>query len=117
MRLPISTVLGVVHFSLTALIGPGLSTFWRMKIVLLSVPQYWGHPTVSPAFVRLQRLKNTEEKGGQNVLIKARLNRAAELGCQVACSQTLTMLKTSLGNLESNGFEIIYEKQVFIWES
>ena len=56
-------------------------------------------------------------KGGQNALIKARLNRAAELGCQVACSQTLTMLKTSLGNLERNGFEIIYEKQVFVWES
>ena len=56
-------------------------------------------------------------KGGQNALIKARLNRAAELGCQVACSQTLSMLKTSLGNLERNGFEIIYEKQVFIWES
>ena len=56
-------------------------------------------------------------KGGQNALIKARLNRAAELGCQVACSQTLSMLKTSLGNLERNGFEIIYEKQVFVWES
>ena len=56
-------------------------------------------------------------KGGQNALIKARLNRAAELGCQFACSQTLTMLKTSLGNLERNGFEIIYEKQVFVWET
>ena len=56
-------------------------------------------------------------KGGQNALIKARLNRAAELGCQIACSQTLTMLKTSLGNLEHNGFEIVYKKQVFVWES
>ncbi|MDE0506738.1 MAG: GNAT family N-acetyltransferase, partial [Candidatus Poribacteria bacterium] len=36
-------------------------------------------------------------KGGQNALIKARLNRAAELGCQIACSETLTMLETSLG--------------------
>ena len=56
-------------------------------------------------------------KGGQNALIKERLNRAAELGCQIACSETLTMLKTSLGNLERNGFEIIYNKEVFVWES
>ena len=56
-------------------------------------------------------------KAGQNALIKARLNRAAELGCQIACSETLTMLKTSLGNLERNGFEIIYNKQVFVCES
>ena len=56
-------------------------------------------------------------KGGQNALIKARLNRAAELGCQIACSETLTMLKTSLGNLERNEFETVYEKQVFVWES
>ena len=56
-------------------------------------------------------------KGGQNALIRARLNRAAELGCQIACSETLTMLKTSLGNLEHNGFDTIYEKQVFVWES
>ena len=39
-------------------------------------------------------------KGGQNALIRARLNRAAELGCRVACSETLSMLKTSLGNLK-----------------
>ncbi len=57
------------------------------------------------------------EKGGQNALIKARLNRAAELGCQIACSETLTMLKTSMGNLERNGFETVYKKQVFVWES
>ena len=56
-------------------------------------------------------------KGGQNALIKARLNRAAELGCQIACSQTLTMLKTSLGNLERNGFRVVYKKQVFVWKS
>ena len=56
-------------------------------------------------------------KGGQNALIKARLNRAAALGCQIACSETLTMLKTSLKNLVRNGFEIIYKKQVFVWET
>ncbi len=56
-------------------------------------------------------------KGGQNSLIRARLNRAADLGCRVACSETLVMLKTSLGNLERNGFEIVYYKKVFVWES
>ena len=56
-------------------------------------------------------------KGGQNALIKARLNRAVELGCRVACSETLTMLETSLGNLKRNGLETIYKKQVFVWES
>ncbi len=56
-------------------------------------------------------------KGGQNALIRARLNRAAELGCHFACSETLAMLETSLGNLERNGFETIYKKQVFVWES
>ena len=56
-------------------------------------------------------------KGGQNALIRARLNRAAELGRRIACSETLTMLKTSLENLERNGFKTIYKKQVFVWES
>ena len=57
------------------------------------------------------------KKGGQNALIRARLNRAAELGCRVACSETLAMLKTSLGNLKRNGFETVYRKKVYVWES
>ena len=57
------------------------------------------------------------KKGGQNALIRARLNRAAELGCRVACSETLAMLKTSLGNLQRNGFETVYHKKVYVWES
>ncbi|MDE3000610.1 MAG: GNAT family N-acetyltransferase [Gemmatimonadota bacterium] len=56
-------------------------------------------------------------KGSQNALIRARLNRAAELGCRVACSETLAMLKTSLGNLERNGFEKAYYKKVYVWQS
>ena len=55
-------------------------------------------------------------KGGQNALIKARLNRAANLGCTTACSETLTILQTSLGNLKRNGFEEVYQKQVFVYE-
>ena len=57
------------------------------------------------------------KKGGQNALIRARLNRAAELGCRAACSETLARLKTSLGNLQRNGFEIAYYKKVYVWES
>lgn len=57
------------------------------------------------------------KKGGQNALIRARLIRAAELGCRVACSETLAMLKTSLGNLQRNGFETVYHKKVYVWES
>lgn len=56
-------------------------------------------------------------KGGQNALIRARLNRAAELGCRAACSETLKVLKTSLGNLERNGFETVYNKRVYVWEA
>ena len=56
-------------------------------------------------------------KGGQNALIRARLNRAAELGCRVACSETLEVLKTSLGNLERNGFETVYHKKVYVWDA
>ncbi len=57
------------------------------------------------------------KKGGQNALIRARLNRAAELGCRLASSETLAMLKTSLGNLQRNGFETVYHKRVYVWES
>jgi GNAT superfamily N-acetyltransferase len=57
------------------------------------------------------------KKGGQNALIRARLNRAEELGCRVACSETLAMLKTSLRNLQRNGFETVYHKKVYVWES
>ena len=71
-------------------------------------------------FAYLGWARTTEKhggKGGQNALIKARLNCAAELGCQITCSETLTMLETSLGNLERNGFETVYKKLVFVWES
>lgn len=55
-------------------------------------------------------------KGGQNALIKTRLNHAQKLGCQMASSETLTALQTSLGNLKRNQFQEIYEKQVFVYQ-
>jgi hypothetical protein len=54
--------------------------------------------------------------GGQNALITARINRAVERGCRWVCSETLYMLENSLRNLERNGFHIIYDKEVYIWE-
>ena len=106
-----------MNSSLIASINSGLSTFWLTKTVLPSAPQIL---VTHGDFAYLGWAGTAEEhrgKGGQNALIKTRLNRAAELGCQIACSETLTMLKTSLGNLERNGFKIIYKKQVFVWES
>ncbi len=38
-------------------------------------------------------------------------------GCRAACSETLARLKTSLGNLQRNGFEIAYYKKVYVWGS
>jgi hypothetical protein len=32
------------------------------------------------------------------------------------CSETLSLLKASLGNLKKNGFKVVYEKHVFVWE-
>ena len=32
------------------------------------------------------------------------------------CSETLTKLKTSLSNLQRNGFEIVYKKEVYVWK-
>lgn len=56
-------------------------------------------------------------KGGQNALIAARVNYAAEMGCRIVCGKTLAKLKTSFGNLQRNGFEVLYEKQVYVWEA
>ena len=55
-------------------------------------------------------------KGGQSALIAARLQRAAERRCRFACSETLLSLETSLRNLRRRGFEIAYERPVFVWE-
>ena len=117
MESRISTNLGVVNSSLIASINPGFEHFLA----------YENRTPVSAAilvthgdFAYLGWAGTAEEhrgKGGQNALIKARLNRAAELGCHIACSETLTMLKTSFGNLERNGFKTVYKKLVFVWES
>ena len=55
-------------------------------------------------------------RGGQSALIVARVNRAAELGCKVAVSETLAPLyEPSIRNLEAKGFRQLYLKRVFSW--
>ena len=56
-------------------------------------------------------------RGGQNALIRARVNRAIEMGCRWVCSETLCLLEGSLRNLQRNGFEIIYDKEVYEWRA
>jgi len=53
-------------------------------------------------------------RGGQSALIAARLKRAAELGCDCAVSETLSILGSSLGNLKRQGFEVLYDKKIYI---
>lgn len=53
-------------------------------------------------------------RGGQSALIAARLRRAAELGCDSAVSETLSLLRSSLGNLRRHGFEVLYDKKIYL---
>lgn len=53
-------------------------------------------------------------RGGQSALIEARLRRAAELGCRCAVSETLSILSSSLGNLKRRGFQVLYDKKIFV---
>ena len=55
-------------------------------------------------------------RGGQSALIAERIDRAGERGCRWVCAETLYMLETSLNNLKRFGFEILYEKKIFVWE-
>jgi len=59
---------------------------------------------VRPSFRRL---------GAQGALIRARLRRAHELGCDVACSSTLPGT-TSRRNMERHGFHVAYPKIVML---
>jgi GNAT superfamily N-acetyltransferase len=61
---------------------------------------------VRPAFRR---------RGAQGALIRARLDRARELGCQIACSATLPGT-ASRRNMERHGFHVAYPKLVMLRE-
>jgi len=66
---------------------------------------YLGHAATAEAYRR---------RGGQSALIAARLRRAVELGCHCAVSETLSILGSSLGNLKRQGFEVLYDKKIFM---
>ena len=55
------------------------------------------------------------QRGAQQALIAARVERAEQAGCSVLVSETLYMLEHSLRNLQRAGFREIYEKEVFEW--
>jgi ribosomal protein S18 acetylase RimI-like enzyme len=54
-------------------------------------------------------------RGAQQALIAARLARAAQIGCAVQVSETLSILEHSLRNLQRAGFREVYEKEVYAW--
>lgn len=55
-------------------------------------------------------------RGAQSALIAARLASAAERGCTLAASETLSLLTTSLANLQRAGFDVAYERLVYAIE-
>jgi GNAT superfamily N-acetyltransferase len=52
-------------------------------------------------------------RGAQQALIARRIETATKLGCRTLVSETLSFLKSSLGNLRRAGFTPVYDKQVY----
>ena len=52
-------------------------------------------------------------RGAQQALIASRMEKATALGCRILVSETLSFLKSSLGNLRKAGFEPVYEREVY----
>jgi GNAT superfamily N-acetyltransferase len=57
--------------------------------------------------------ESDRRRGAQQALIAARIAKANELGAGLIVAETLTMLESSLGNLERAGFREVYEKEVY----
>jgi GNAT superfamily N-acetyltransferase len=57
------------------------------------------------------------QRGAQQALIAARIERADLIGCPVLVSETLYMLQHSYRNLQRAGFQEAYEKEVFEWNA
>jgi hypothetical protein len=53
------------------------------------------------------------KRGAQTAIIRARLHDAARRGSEIAVSETLSMLGSSLRNLQRAGFRIAYDKIVY----
>jgi hypothetical protein len=52
-------------------------------------------------------------RGAQSGLITRRIKKAVEVGCKIVVSETLSVAKHSLGNLQKAGFDAAYEKEVY----
>jgi hypothetical protein len=52
-------------------------------------------------------------RGAQQALIARRIDKATACGCRILVSETLSFLKSSLGNLRRAGFAPAYEKHVY----
>jgi GNAT superfamily N-acetyltransferase len=57
------------------------------------------------------------QRGAQQALIAARIEKADQIGCSVLVSETLYMLRHSFRNLQRAGFQEAYEKEVFEWNA
>jgi GNAT superfamily N-acetyltransferase len=57
------------------------------------------------------------QRGAQQALIAARVERAERMGCSILVSETLYMLEHSFRNLQRAGFREAYEKEVFEWNA
>jgi len=76
----------------------------------------WGMATTAGAITYLGGAATSEpyrNKGAQTALIHARLQDAESRGSQIAVSETLSMLGSSLRNLQRAGFKITYDKLVY----
>lgn len=62
-----------------------------------------------------QTMQSHRRRGAQQALIAARVSKAAELGCRACASDTLTMLPSSLANLQRSGFETVFHTEVLGW--
>jgi GNAT superfamily N-acetyltransferase len=56
-------------------------------------------------------------RGAQQALIAKRIEKAEAVGCTIMVSETLYMLQHSYRNLQRAGFQEIYEKEVYEWNS
>jgi GNAT superfamily N-acetyltransferase len=62
-------------------------------------------------------MESHRQRGAQQALIAKRIEKAEAVGCTIMVSETLYMLEHSYRNLQKAGFQEIYEKEVYEWNS
>jgi GNAT superfamily N-acetyltransferase len=62
-------------------------------------------------------VESHRQSGAQQALIAKRIEKAEAVGCTIMVSETLYMLQHSYRNLQWAGFQEIYEKEVYEWNS